>query len=239
MHTRLIVASPDVNYPDSIEPSNGKVQYHVGGDVLIEVSDATYVMDRGYMDCFRMNEWIKNKIKFVIRIKKDKIVERVLEEFEVPEGSIIQRDAKVVLGENGKMQPIRIVEFVDEEGNYYKVATNRWDLGPETIAEIYRNRWLIELFFKWIKQSLRFVKVWSTKPQGIWNQMFIAMIANILTLMVRLKTISMLSVLRHIRTYIHQQWDVFVKHGNIRQPRLLKEDKKYLKNLKTQMIMAM
>lgn len=213
MHTRIIVASPDVSYPDNIIPSNGKVQDHEGGDILIEASDATYVMDRGYMDLYRINEWIKNNIKFVIRIK-EKLVERVIEEYEIPEKSAIHRDARVILGENGKMNPVRVVEYFDEEGNFYKVATNRWDLDAATIAEIYKNRWIIELFFKWIKQTLRFVKVWSTKPQGIWNQMFIALIAHILTLIVRLKTDSkksMLSVIRHIRTYLNQPWDQFVK----------------------------
>ncbi len=67
--------------------------------------------------------------------------------------------------------------------------------------------------YKWIKQSLRFVKVWSTKPQGIWNQMFIAMIAYILTLIVKLKTNSKkkpLSILTHIRTYLNRSWEEFI-----------------------------
>ncbi|TYR76204.1 transposase, partial [Rossellomorea vietnamensis] len=92
--------------------------------------------------------------------------------YEVPEGKTILRDAKVILGAEKKMRPVRLVEYQDSEGKTYKVATTRWDLSAIEIAEIYKNRWIIELFFKWIKQSLRFVKVWSTKPQGIWNQMF-------------------------------------------------------------------
>ncbi|WP_144544078.1 transposase [Cytobacillus oceanisediminis] len=43
--------------------------------------------------------------------------------------------------------------------------------------EIYRNRWIIELFFRWIKQHLKLTKIRSTKPHGIWNQMFLALIA--------------------------------------------------------------
>jgi len=212
MHTRLIVASPDVHYPDKIVPSNGKVQDHEGGDLLIEESDATYVMDRGYMDLYRMNEWIKKDINFVVRLR-GKLVERVIEEYEVPEGSNIQRDVKVILGETGKMRPIRLVEFLDEEGKVYRLATTRWDLSASEIAEIYKNRWIIELFFKWIKQSLRFVKVWSTKPQGIWNQMFIAMIAYILTLIVKLKTKSKKSqkfILTNIRVYFDKTWEKFI-----------------------------
>lgn len=212
LHTRLIVASPDVVYPDKVVPSNGKVQDHEGGDLLIEVSDATYVMDRGYMDFYRMNEWIKDQIKFVVRLRNTQIVVKTLEEYEVPVGSNIQRDAKVILGETGKMNAVRLVEFLDDGGKLYRVATTRWDLEANEIGEIYKNRWIIELFFKWIKQSLRFVKFWSTKPKGIWNQMFIAMIAYILTLIVKLKTKSkktMLSILTHIRTYFDRAWDEF------------------------------
>jgi len=211
MHTRLIVASPDVHYPDKIVPSNGKASDHEGGDFLIEVSDATYVMDRGYMDRIRMNQWIKDQIKFVIRIKKD-ITIKVVEDFDVPAGTNILRDSKVILGAEGKMEPVRLVEYQDLKGNVYKVATTRWDLSSGEIAEIYKNRWIIELFFKWIKQSLRFVKVWSTQPQGIWNQMFIAMIAHILILMVKLKTKSektLLAILKHIQAYFNRTWREF------------------------------
>jgi hypothetical protein len=212
MHTRLVVASPDVQYPDKIVPSNGKVSDHEGGELLIELSDATYVMDRGYMDKIRMNQWIKDGIKFVIRLKSDIRIE-VKEDFEVPEGNQIVRDAKVILGAEGKMEPVRMVEYQDSKGKTYKVVTTRWDLSALEIADIYKNRWMIELFFKWIKQSLRFIKVWSTKPQGIWNQMFIAMIAYILILMVKLKTKSeksMLSILKHIQTYLHRTWDELI-----------------------------
>jgi hypothetical protein len=213
MHTRFRVESPDVSYPDKIIPSNGKVADHEGGDFLIEpAEDVTYVMDRGYMDFYRMNEWIKKKIKFVIRVK-EKINSEVLEDYEVPKGTNIQRDSKVILSYQGKMEPVRLVEFLDDKGKVYKVATTRWDLEATEVAETYKNRWIIELFFKWIKQYLRFVKVWSTKPQGIWNQMFIAMIAYILTLIVKLKTKSeksLLSVLTYIRTYFDKKWDEFV-----------------------------
>ncbi|MBU9712541.1 IS4 family transposase [Evansella tamaricis] len=211
MHTRLIVASPDVHYPDKIVPSNGKVQDHEGGDILIEVSDETYVMDRGYMDFYRMNEWIKKDIKCVIRLR-DPFKIKVLEEYEVPTGSNIKRDAKVILGAGAKMEPIRLVEFEDEKGRLYRLATTRWDLEAQYISEVYKNRWIIELFFKWIKQSLRFVKIWSTKPQGIWNQMFIAMITYLITLIVKLNTKSdktMLDILKHIRAYICNSWKQF------------------------------
>jgi hypothetical protein len=111
------------------------------------------------------------------------------------------------------MNPVRLIEFLDEEGKQYRIATNRWDLEASEVAEIYQHRWLIELFFKWIKQSLRFVKVWSTKPQGIWNQMFIAVIAYILMLILKLKLNSTKTnkvFLYHIRSYIEKSWAEFI-----------------------------
>lgn len=220
MHTRLRVISGEIQYPDKIVPSTGKVSDYEGGDLLIEESvDATYLLDRGYMDLYRINEWIKDQIKFVVRLRKG-LTEKILEEYEVPPGMNIIRDAKVILGADGKMHPVRVVEYRDDEGNLYKVATNRWDLTSEEIAELYKARWLIELFFKWIKQSLRFVKIWSTNPQGIWNQMLIGMIAYILTLIVKIITNSkktLKDILMYIRAFFDKSWDKFIDRLN-RQP---------------------
>lgn len=210
MHTRLVVASPDTVYPDKIVPSTGNVSDQEGSDFLIELTEATYVMDRGYLDFKRMNSWIENQIKFVIRLKEKTQVE-ILEEYEISRDSSIQMDAKVIIGSSRKVeQPIRLVEFLDEEGLLYRIATTRWDLDAKQIAEIYKHRWIIELFFKWIKQSLRVVKLWSTKPQGIWNQMFLALIAYALTLIVKLSTKTKRTakqLLRIIRTYAHRAWE--------------------------------
>lgn len=214
MHTRLRVMSDEIQYPDKIIPSTGKVSDHEGGDLLIEDSvDVTYLLDRGYMDLYRINEWIKGQIKFVVRLRKG-LTEKTLEEYEVPQGTNILRDAKVILGANGKMQPVRVVEYTDDEGNFYKVATTRWDLTCVQIAELYKSRWLIELFFKWIKQSLRFIKIWSIDPQGIWNQMFIGMIAYILTLIVKLITNSkktLKEILMYIRAFFDKSWNRFME----------------------------
>ncbi|WP_407081096.1 transposase, partial [Evansella halocellulosilytica] len=65
--------------------------------------------------------------------------------------------------------------------------------------------WMIELFFKWIKQHLRLTKIWSTKPQGIWNQMFLSLIAYGLSLIVKLQTNSNKSAwefFRLLQTYL-------------------------------------
>lgn len=184
MHTRLVIASPDVAYPDKIIPSTGTVSDFESADLLIEADDATYVMDRGYPSRDNLMEWQERKISFVVRITKALRL-YTLEEYQPTHPSVTQ-DAKVLYGVSKK--PVRYIEFVDEKARVYRILTTRFDLTDQQIMDIYRNRWIIELFFKWIKQHLRFTQIWSTKPQGIWNQMFLALIALGVSLILRLQT---------------------------------------------------
>jgi hypothetical protein len=205
MHTRLVVASPDTAFPDKILPSTGLVSDFEGSDHLVEMDDATYVLDRGYASVERMKKWIDQGISFVVRIKQ-KAKFPIIEHYTVNHPSVLT-DAKVEIGDSE--HTARLVEFLDEEGHLYRIITNRWDLTAEQIMEIYKYRWMIELFFKWIKQHLRVTKIWSTKPQGIWNQMFLALIAYGLTLLVKLQTQTTKThweCVRLIRTYFYKSW---------------------------------
>ncbi|PZT52351.1 transposase, partial [Paenibacillus silvae] len=79
---------------------------------------------------------------------------------------------------------------------------------------MYKHRWLIELFFKWIKQHLRFVKVISYSPQGIWNQLYLVLIAYALCTLVRLQTATTKTtwdILKLIRIYAHLPWSIMEK----------------------------
>ena len=118
-------------------------------------SDVTYVMDRGYIDYRQMDGWVLSRIDFVLRLTKRNKV-RVIEMHPIVLGSNITLDARVKLGSRFRRmeQEVRLVEFVDETGREYRVVTTRWDLSAEEIAEIYKSRWLIELFFKWLKATL-------------------------------------------------------------------------------------
>ncbi|WP_240689295.1 IS4 family transposase [Ammoniphilus sp. YIM 78166] len=173
IHTRLVVVSPDVAYPDKIIPSTGTVSDYESSSFLVEEADATYVMDRGYPSKDNLMEWQRKNISFVVRISKNlRLI--TLENHPTTHPSVIQ-DAKVRYGLS--KTPVRYVEFKDEKDQTFRILTTRFDLTDVQIMEIYRNRWMIELFFKWVKQHLKLTKIWSTKPQGIWNQMFLALIA--------------------------------------------------------------
>lgn len=201
MHTRLVVVSKDFVFPDKIVPSTGTISDFESSDSLIEEDDATYVMDRGYPSRKNLMAWQEKNISFVVRITKN-LVLYSQEEYE-PSLPSIKRDAKVLYGIS--KIPVRYIEFVDEKDRTYRILTTRFDLTDQQILEIYKNRWLIELFFKWIKGHLKFTKIWSTKPQGIWNQMFLALIAFGVSLIVKLQTKSKKTpwvFFRILRTYL-------------------------------------
>lgn len=144
VHVRLSVESPDVVYPDKVVPSLSGIDDRRGATALVVDSDATYVLDRGYVDYKQMDNWVDDQILFVVRLVKNNKA-TVIEEYPVQPNSHIVRDARVKLGSKFRSmeKEIRLVEFLDEEGRKYRIATNRWDLTAEEIAEIYKHRWLI------------------------------------------------------------------------------------------------
>lgn len=210
MHTRLLVVSKDIVFPDKIIPSTGTVSDFESSDSLIEESDTTYVMDRGYPSKNNLMDWQNKNISFVVRISKALRL-YTLEKYIPTHPSVIQ-DAKVLYGVS--KTPIRYIEFTDDKGRIYRILTTRFDLTSQQIMEIYRNRWIIELFFKWIKQHLKLTKIWSTKPQGIWNQMFLALIALGISLILKLQTHSTKTpwqFFRVLQTYLFQTIQSFMK----------------------------
>ncbi|MGJ7922767.1 transposase [Neobacillus sp. LXY-4] len=106
---------------------------------------------------------------------------------------------------------------MDEQQRIYRILTTRWDLTDQEIMEIYKQRWMIELFFKWVKQHLKLTKIWSTKPQGIWNQMFLSLIAYGLSLIVKLQTKSTKTLwefFQMLQIYLYKTWNSFIKALN-------------------------
>lgn len=216
VHTRLVVLANGEILPDRIVPSTGHVSDYEGADLLVVDLGATYIMDRGYVSYRRMDAWVAGNQKFIMRLNKRLLVKQVLhEEATDPADPLIKRDAIVYLGHpNGGMDsPIRLVEYLDEQGRLYRIGTTRFDLPAREIADLYKQRWQIELFFKWMKQHLKFARLFAYKPEAVWNHILIAMIAYALLFLVKMKNRipqTLWQTLRLLRVYAYREWNSFV-----------------------------
>src|SRR5690606_5723645 len=185
-------------------PSTGNVGDCETMGLLVEDDGTIYVMDRGYVKYKQFDEWAANGVRFITRINEKHCVYRVEKELQVPPDTNIVRDAIVQFGSSASRtkENLRLVEFLDDKGHKYRMATSCLDLDATEIADIYRQRWLIELFFKWMKQHLRLVKLYSYHPQGVWNQIFIALIAYAIAMHIQVKSgtkLSLWDVLQSLR----------------------------------------
>jgi hypothetical protein len=143
-------------------------------------SGSIVVFDRGYNDYLWFTELTLFDIGFVTRMKESSLYEVIASG--TPQGKGVVRDQIVVIKTKHPEvdeQPVRLrrIEFIDAEGKEYVFLTNRLDLAAATIAEIYRQRWQIELFFKAIKQNLRIKTFVGTSENALHIQIWTALIA--------------------------------------------------------------
>ncbi|SUV00091.1 transposase IS4 family protein [Cytobacillus firmus] len=98
-------------------------------------------------------------------------------------------DQMVIIGtiQNRAENYFRLLKVMDSKGNLLHLITNRFDLSAEEISEMYKSRWAIELFFKWIKQHLNIKKFYGQSDWSIQNQVFIALIVFCLHVQHKLK----------------------------------------------------
>jgi len=221
LHLRLVVADRETVHPDGVVLSTSAVSDQEGALNLVVEDDAIYVFDRGYLNYRLYAQWSKRNIRFVARVKANSKL-RILEEYPVPENSHVVRDARVELidPESKEAYQLRLVEYKDEEDRLYRVVTTVWQSTAEEIAEVYRSRWLIELFFKWMKSHLRIKKLFNHKPEAVWNHIYIALIAYGLSELIRQDSQTKQTawtVLKTMRHYWFLSWETFVKELN-REP---------------------
>jgi Transposase DDE domain/Domain of unknown function (DUF4372) len=148
------------------------------------------VMDRGFVDFGWLHELNRNGIVFVTRIKKDARYE-IVEHREVAADKEIVSDDIIHLTSrrSRKRYPetLRLVTIDTAEGKRLEFLTNEMKLAASTIAEIYKDRWQIEVFFKLLKQNLRIKTFIGTSANAVWTQIWTAMIAMLLIKFLQLK----------------------------------------------------
>lgn len=213
VHVRLVLNAPGITYPDKLVQSTAAVSDQVVALELVVDPDATYVVDRGYINYAHYAQWNEGGIRFVARVKANSRLTIQIER-DVSGQERVDLDADVLLPcKEGQPLRLRLVEYHDEKGRSYRVVTNRWDLSAAEVAQIYRWRWMIELFFKWMKQHLKLVKLYNHKPQAVWNQVWLAMIAYGLVELVKIQTgtkRTLWQILKRLRQYWLDAWDHFV-----------------------------
>jgi len=141
------------------------------------------VFDRGFYDYRFFNQLNQKKIRFVTRLKRD-IRYTVLERRAVREDSGLTSDQTIRL--EGKTAEkyglvLRRIGYRDPQtGKHYVFLTNAQTLAATTITEVYRSRWQIELFFKWIKQNLKIKSFLGNSLNAVLSQLWVALIAYLL-----------------------------------------------------------
>ena len=177
------------NIPEFILISDGKMHDVNVLDYLVPTPGAYYVMDRGYLDFRRLFQLHQAKAYFVTRAKKNFAFKRRYSH-KVEKETGVQCDQTVILETPYSFQrypePLRRIRFYDKSINKRLVfLTNDFELPATTITALYKSRWQIELFFKWIKQHLRIKTFYGTSQNAVKSQIWIAVSVYLLVAIVK------------------------------------------------------
>ncbi len=175
--------------PSFIHISDGKLHDVNVLDLLLPEPGAFYIMDRGYLDFARLHRLHEMQSFFVIRAKSNLKAERRYSH-PVDRSTGLICDQTIVLNGFYSLKdypvPLRRVRYRDpESGKGLVFLTNHFALPALTIAELYRCRWRVELFFKWIKQHLRIKTFFGTSENAVKTQIWIAISVYVLVAIVK------------------------------------------------------
>jgi IS4 transposase len=186
MHTLLDLHG---NIPAFIGITDGTVHDVNILDEIIPEAGAFYVLDRGYVDFERLYTFTLSAAFFVVRTKSNVLLQRRYSH-SVDKATGVRSDHTVILTaiDSAKAYPdaLRRVSCLDvETRKRFRFLTNNFILPALTIAQIYKCRWQIELFFKWIKQHLRIKAFYGTSENAVKTQIWIAVSVYVLVAIVR------------------------------------------------------
>ena len=201
LHTLLDLRGP---IPSFVEITNAKIHDVEILDILIPEAGSFYIISHGYLDFERLYVIEQSSAFFIIRSKKN-IRFRRLYSAAVDKLTGLRSDQTVLL--TGSFTPVyypdklRRIVFYDKERDQRLIfLTNNFKLSAETIAKLYKQRWKIELFFKWIKQHLRIKAFFGTSENAVKTQIWIAISVYVLIAIIkkRLSISSQLNIILQI-----------------------------------------
>ena len=185
LHTLLDLRGP---IPTFIDITDGKVADVDILDSLIPEAGSFYIMDRGYLDFKRLYALHQAKANFVVRSKAGICCRRLYSRL-VDKSAGLCCDQTVVLGSYGAArypEYLRRVKFFDSKSDrYLTFLTNNFTIDALIIAELYKSRWKIEIFFKWIKQHLRIKAFFGISENAVKTQIWIAISVYVLIAIIK------------------------------------------------------
>jgi hypothetical protein len=183
LHTGLDV---DGYLPEFMDMTNGKTHEIQWARALELPPGSCVVFDKGFTDYSWYQKLTDNKVFFVTRLKRNAVVE-FLQKRRVRKSQNISQDQTIQLkGMNSRLQLICTKD--PESEKEYHFITNNFDPQAATIADLYKERWQIEIFFKWIKQNLKVKTFLGTTPSAALTQLWIALCVHLLLSFMKFKS---------------------------------------------------
>jgi hypothetical protein len=186
LHTLLNLRG---SIPEFIHISDGKMHDVNVLDLLLPLPGAFYVMDRGYIDFARLYALHQAQAFFITRARRRFQFARRYSHPLPPDRGLRCDQTVVTTGKDTATdypQPLRRIVYVDEPHDRRLVfLTNNFDLPALTVAQLYKARWQVELFFKWIKQHLRIKAFYGTSENAVKTQVWIAISVYVLIAIIK------------------------------------------------------
>lgn len=177
LHTLLDI---NTQIPDFVHITPASVHDMNAMDYLFYETDAYYIFDRGYVDYTRLYKITQHSAFFVVRAKNNLKFHRMYSrKHDKSTGFYVSKEYP---------DKLRKIKFYDQETDRtFIFLTNNFELSAEQVAFLYKNRWQVELFFKWIKQHLKIKAFWGTSKNVVRIQVYSAIIAYCLVAIVETK----------------------------------------------------
>jgi Domain of unknown function (DUF4372)/Transposase DDE domain len=185
--------------PAFILVTDGKYHDSNALDVINFIPDAIYLMDKAYVDFEALYRINSIGAYFVTRAKSSMQYDIVEQNFNIDHTTGLRADKTVelVVKKSKKLYPdrIRLVEYYDTQNdNYLIFITNNFEVTALEIANLYKNRWQIETFFKWIKQNLTIKKFWGHSTNAVKTHIWIAICTYLIVAYIKKSVKSELSI---------------------------------------------
>lgn len=185
LHVRL---DHDGHIPDFVVASNGKVSDVTAAWHFPYESGSITVFDRGYVD-YKLFRHIHDRYAFFVTRLKKNAQFTLIEEHPIPadHDEDLLSDSIIVLNGESYTEQVRMIVVRDVEGREMRFLTNNMELDAQTISEIYRVRWKIELFFKELKQNLKIKPIVGTTKNAVMTQVYTALITILMLKFLQVK----------------------------------------------------